>query len=281
MPSGVSQGALSADAGPEVSAKATLVKSGIRLICSVNVSAILLLKNIVSRVQCRQGVATFVNERLHARGVQNVVPRGGPPDEINLSCAASFERRNSRCQFRLRDLAGYAQARNRCPRGLIIGYRSAECLDAAGREKIGGKVRARGELRRRTERGEENFRPRAGCGEDPIGFVAQGFEWLGEPQSRQCWCGYARGFVAWRGARRHIEYGWRRFGDIGIGIGAGQNLLSSHQCLLARRPHRADVALDKSAFQRRPCAAGLFDLLKLRPGGEAKLLGQSFEGAGS
>ena len=43
---------------------------------------------------------------------------------------------------------------------------------AAGLEKFGGKVCARGELRRRTKRGEENFRPLPGCGENSVGFVA-------------------------------------------------------------------------------------------------------------
>src|SRR6516162_5132161 len=108
MPSGVSQGAAMPGAGPGVSAKATLVKSGIRVSCSVNASAILLLKNIVSLVQCRQGVATFINEGLHARRAQNVLPRGGPPGEIDVSCAVSFERRRRRCQVRLRHLGGYA-----------------------------------------------------------------------------------------------------------------------------------------------------------------------------
>src|SRR6516225_6492633 len=172
MPSGVSRGAVMAGAGPGVSAKATLVKSGIRVICSVNVSAILLLKNIVSLVQCRQGVATFINEGLHVRRAQNVLPRGGPPGEIDVSCAVSFKRRRSRCQFRLRYLGGCAQARNPCPRGLIFGYRAAESFNAAGFEKILGEVCARSELR--TKRGEENFRPRAGGGEHAIGFVAQG-----------------------------------------------------------------------------------------------------------
>src|SRR5215469_2650147 len=185
MPSGVSQGAASADAGAGTSANATLEKSGIRVICSAKASAILLLKNIVSRVQCRQGVATFVDERLHARGAKNVVPCGGPTGEIDVACAASFERRGSRCQVRLRHLAGCAQTGDRCVRGLIIGYRPADSFNAAGLEKTLGKIRSHGEFRRRAQRGEENFRPGAAGRENPVGLFAQGFEWLGEPKSRQ------------------------------------------------------------------------------------------------
>ena len=56
---------IQAKAAERDQAKATLEKSGIWLICALTASALRYLKNIVSRLQCRQCVAAFVNERLH------------------------------------------------------------------------------------------------------------------------------------------------------------------------------------------------------------------------
>src|SRR6516225_1071620 len=182
MPSGVSQGALSAGAGPGLSAKAILVKSGIRLICSVKVSAVRLLKNIVSRVQCRQGVATFGNERLDARLSQRILLCRGMSSPKNMASPASFERRGCRGQFRFGSLSGRAQASDWRLRGLVIARRSAKRLNAAGFEKVLGEICARGEFRRCAQSREENPRPRAGRRKKLIGAIAQGFERFGEPQ---------------------------------------------------------------------------------------------------
>src|SRR5215831_7060368 len=105
MPSGVSHGAAPGDAEEGASANVTLEKSGIRVICGAEASAVVSLKNIVGRIQCRQGIAAFVNEGLHARPAQRVV-RAGPPGEIDVARAAFFKGCDCGCEFRFGKLAG-------------------------------------------------------------------------------------------------------------------------------------------------------------------------------
>ena len=82
---------------------------------------------------------------------------------------------------------------------------AADRLDAAGLEEILGKTRARGELRRRAEIGEEDFRPRSGFGQDLVGSLAQFFERLGKAKPRQRFGGYRPGFLRRRFDRRDVK----------------------------------------------------------------------------
>ena len=114
-----------------------------------------------------------------------------------------------------------------------------------------------------------------------IRLVAQRLERRGQPHRRQrieLEFGFAIGRQArpaWRRAprprpRAGSEIRWRRsarpsLGDIGFARGAG----------------RGDLALDQVLLERGEYAAGLFDLLKQRPCGFAKLLRQRLDAAGA
>ena len=63
--------------------------------------------------------------------------------------------------------------------------------------------------------------------------------------------------------------------------GAGEHLAAPGDAGLPRRPGRRDLGLDYIVYQRRVGAAGLFDLLELRPRGFAQFPGQSLDPAGS
>ena len=130
-----------------------------------------LRQNIVSGGQCRQYVAAVVNEGLHASRPQLRLVLARPPGEINVARSGRLEPLGGRTRVFLVDLVRGAQAGEW--RGRVVKSRgkggtvafAADRLDAAGLEEILGKTRARGELRRRAEIGEEDFRPRAGSGQ--------------------------------------------------------------------------------------------------------------------
>src|SRR5690242_17080947 len=100
MPSGVSQGTPPAGAATVASAKAILEKSGIRVIGSAAASTSVSLKNIVSRTQCRQGVASFMNEGLNASLPQRGFLRAGLSAKIDVARAILFDGCDCRRQFR-------------------------------------------------------------------------------------------------------------------------------------------------------------------------------------
>ena len=139
---------------------------------------------------------------------------------------------------------------------------AADRRDAAGLEEILGKTRARGELRRRAKIGEEDFRPRPGFGQRLVGSLAQLFERLGKAKPRQRFGGYVASFFGRRFDRRDVKNRRQSFMQIRIGIGAGQHVLAARDGFLPFGAHRGDTFLDRAGLQRRPRAAGFFDVLE-------------------
>src|SRR5262249_27591196 len=140
--------------------------------------------DIMRCTQRRQHVATDVNESRNAGA-----PQGGPllsraPRQIDMTCAGVFQGCRSIGALAAVQLIRRAQARELGAGGLecldhrVAGGEAvvAYCLDAAGGEQILGEGCARGEVGGRAEIGEEDFRPRAGAREHPIGSVAKLFE---------------------------------------------------------------------------------------------------------
>ncbi len=89
---------------------------------------------------------------------------------------------------------------------------------------------------------------------------------------RQCLAGRARRLALRHRPRRRVENRRRDFMQVGKRIGAGQDVLAARHGVLPFGAHRGDVALDQTLFQRRPGAAGFFDVLEQRPRRGAKLL---------
>ena len=133
-----------------------------------------------------------------------------------------------------------------------------------------------------AEIGEEDLRPRAGAREHAVGRIAQLLERLGEPDASAA----ARLRHATADGRqrygRNLEHRDRRLGKVGKIAGAGERILAAcrrRQDVRSRTP--ATCLLDQALFERRPYAAGPFDLLKLAPGRAAELPRQLLDAAGA
>src|ERR1043165_5837045 len=111
---------------------------------------------MVSRIECRQGIRTFVNEGLHTSRSQCVFPCRDGTGETYVLCAASFKAHRGRGQVLLGRFARWTEADDRSLCGMIIGRSPAERFNPAGFEKVLGKIQPRCEFRRRAERREEN-----------------------------------------------------------------------------------------------------------------------------
>ena len=139
-------------------------------------------------------------------------------------------------------------------------------------KQVHGEGRARGEFRRRTERGEKDLRARAGRRQQAVGGIAQRFEGLREADRLQSGC---RGLSR---RRRHIDLRVV-FGEIGEYADPGQRILPSRQRGRAVLTNRRDFLRNEAAGKRRGDAAGAFNLAELRPGRPAQRIGQIFDGA--
>ena len=128
-------------------------------------------------------------------------------------------------------------------------------LDAAGFEEILGKARARGEVRRRAEIGEEDFRPRAGAREHAVGGIAQLLERLGEPDAWQR-LDAARDGDGRRATAATSSTETGGFGKVGKIAGAGERVLAARHGGKTLVANGSDFLLDQALFERGPCAAG-------------------------
>src|SRR5580698_2355003 len=145
MPSGVFQGATVGALTGAASAKSTLAKSGIWLIGSP-----VLVENIVSGAQCRQGIAAGINEALHARCFQRCLKLARPAGKIDVPGARGFQGFRRACRSAFIGFVCAAETDEQRTGGLERGgmrlQQALDGLDAAGLEEILGEVGARTEV---------------------------------------------------------------------------------------------------------------------------------------
>src|SRR5215218_5913816 len=197
MPSGVSQGAAlgSGLLATAVPFSSTREKSGMRLM-SLPHRHLVSVEHIMCRLQRRQRVAAWVNEGLYAGVTQRTFLISWSAGEINMFGAGVFQGLRGCGGAAGINLIGGAQADEGRRgdferRGHLVGCARAfdgDSFNSASFEEVSGECRARGEIGRRTECGQEDFRPRASLSENAVGGVAQLLERLRKAHRTQRYC---------------------------------------------------------------------------------------------